>query len=377
MRAEDDRHILVVDDNVTNLQLTAAILKNEGFLISLAESGPAALEQLEKDRPSLILLDVMMPGMDGYQVCRVIKQNEKISEIPVIFLTAKNQTEDLVEGFNAGGVDYLTKPFNRQELLVRVRKHLELEASKRKIVEMNKTRNKLYSIIAHDIRSPFSAITQTINAIAEGYIDTGSEDFMQIMKDLEVTAGNTSVLLDNLLQWTKTQSESITISLKVTDLAYVLKDCIQLYRGNAEIKKIHLTLDVPQNLVSVCDEVTIHTVFRNLLSNAIKFTPQDGSITVTGKIEEDYVKVSVVDTGLGMTKEVVDKIFVRGEHHSSIGTGSESGTGLGLVMVKDFVQKNNGRLDIESEPGKGTTISVYIPKATHESAFLTDHKVDF
>ena len=175
------KFILIVDDNLKNLQLTATLLKGEGYLLSLAEDAGSALAQLESFVPDLILLDVMMPGIDGFELCRIIKKNEKFREIPVIFLTAKNQAEDLADGFNAGGVDYLSKPFNRLELLMRVKNHLELSHSRKKILEMNKTRDKLYSIIAHDIRSPFSSITLTVSAIANGYLEPDSEDFKEII----------------------------------------------------------------------------------------------------------------------------------------------------------------------------------------------------
>ncbi|HEY4785580.1 MAG TPA: response regulator, partial [Bacteroidales bacterium] len=143
--------ILIVDDNLKNLEVLTKILKEEGFLISLAQDGGEALDQLNNITPDLILLDIMMPEMNGLEVCRRIKQNDKLKEIPVIFVTAKNQTEDLVEGFKAGGVDYISKPFQRDELLVRIKNHLELTGSRKRIIALNRTRDKIYSIIAHDI----------------------------------------------------------------------------------------------------------------------------------------------------------------------------------------------------------------------------------
>ena len=157
------KHILIVDDQMKNLELTANILQGEGFRISLAQHGEKALELLKSQTPDLILLDVMMPGLSGLETCRRIKQLPALKDIPVIFLTAKNQSEDLVEGFEAGGVDYIIKPFRKQELIVRVKNHIELADSRNRILQMNKTRDKLYGIIAHDLRSPLSGITQTQN----------------------------------------------------------------------------------------------------------------------------------------------------------------------------------------------------------------------
>ena len=178
--------ILIVDDNPMNLLLTSHVLENEGYATLTADDGRTALKELEKQTPSLILLDVMMPEMDGYEVCRLINANEEWTEIPIIFLTANAQTENLVEGFKAGGVDYITKPFKGEELLVRVKNHLELADSKKMIVEMNKSRDKLYSIIAHDIRSPLSGILQTVDAIDQGYFDPNSDDFRELIHHLKI-----------------------------------------------------------------------------------------------------------------------------------------------------------------------------------------------
>jgi two-component system, sensor histidine kinase and response regulator len=355
------KYILIVDDNITNLQLTAILLKDEGFLISLAQSAQAALTQLENLIPDLILLDIMMPGMDGFELCRILKKNEKLCDIPVIFLTAKNQTEDLAEGFRAGGVDYISKPFNRDELLIRVRNHLELSLSRRKIIEMNRSRDRLYSIIAHDIRSPFSSITLTISAIANGYLEPSSNEFREIMGHLEKTTNETLILLDNMLDWTRLQSDSVFISPRLCSVSSVIHACVQLLKGNSTNKKIAVNVDVADDLMAFFDEGTIRAVFRNLIYNAIKFTPENGTIDICAQDNADYVKVSVTDTGVGISEEIVRKIFVNNEHYTSRGTNNEQGSGLGSYIVKDFIEKNKGKIEVVSAPGSGTKILVYLP----------------
>jgi two-component system sensor histidine kinase/response regulator len=213
----------------------------------------------------------MMPEMDGYEVCRLINANEEWTEIPIIFLTANAQTENLVEGFKAGGVDYITKPFKGEELLVRVKNHLELADSKKMIVEMNKSRDKLYSIIAHDIRSPLSGILQTVDAIDQGYFDPNSDDFRELIHHLKIRTKETSTLLTSLLQWTRLQSEEIQLDLKQNDISVVIKSCIQLLEANAHDKDIRLIYEDTLPGVCIYDEVSMHTVIRNIISNAIKF----------------------------------------------------------------------------------------------------------
>ena len=353
--------ILIVDDNPMNLLLTSHVLENEGYATLTADDGRAALKELEKQTPSLILLDVMMPEMDGYEVCRLINANEDWTEIPIIFLTANAQTENLVEGFKAGGVDYITKPFKGEELLVRVKNHLELADSKKMIVEMNKSRDKLYSIIAHDIRSPLSGILQTVDAIDQGYFDPNSDDFRELIHHLKIRTKETSTLLTSLLQWTRLQSEEIQLDLKQNDISVVIKSCIQLLEANAHDKDIRLIYEDTLPGVCIYDEVSIHTVIRNIISNAIKFTPTSGSITIKINQAGTQLQINIQDTGIGMSDEVIKTIFERNQHFSSSGTANEQGTGLGLMLVKDFVKKNNGQIMVNSSIGQGTIFTISLP----------------
>lgn len=354
--------ILVVDDNHENLRVVSNYLKDKGYKLALALNAKEAMAILERIRPDIILMDVMMPEIDGFTACKMIKETEKFSEIPIIFLTAKTQTEDIIEGLEAGGVDYITKPFNREELLVRVKNHVELSQARKRILEMNRTRDKLYSIIAHDIKSPFSTIIFTINTINEGLFDPCKPEFKQIMQDLEVSAKKTKNLIDNLLEWTKFRDGHNMLNPKESNVSAIVAECILLMNGNAKNKKIALTAEIADNLTGWFDEVSIHTVLRNLISNSIKFTEKGGSITISGaKHNDNHIKITVKDTGIGMTEAVRKKIFESGESVTTMGTYNERGTGLGLTMVKDFTEKNSGTLEVKSEPGVGTEMSVILP----------------
>jgi two-component system, sensor histidine kinase and response regulator len=354
-------NILIVDDTQENLKLISKNLKENGYNIALAYDGPSGLKILEENKIDLILSDIMMPDMDGFEFCQRVKDNPKTEEIPLIFLTAKTAVNDLVRGFEVGGVDYITKPFNSAEMLIRVKTHVDLAMAKNKIIEMNKTRDKLYSIIAHDIRSPFSAIRQTLEALSSGLIEPDSEDFKKIIFHLSEEASETSTLLDNLLAWTGKQGENITLVPITTNVYNILIECIQLLRGNAKNKNIDIKIDIPLDLEAFIDEVTIHTVFRNLISNAIKFTPQDGYIYINSKINDGFIEIMIKDTGVGIPKDIIETIFVNEERYTSIGTNKEKGTGLGLLMVNDFIKKNKAKIDVKSNPGEGTEIIVSLP----------------
>ena len=245
--AYQKKHILIVDDNIKNLQVTAKTLKDEGYLISLAQDGKSALEQLQTQKPQLILLDIMMPEMDGYEVCKKIKEQEKLAEIPVIFLTAKNQTEDLVKGFELGGVDYITKPFNRDELLVRINNHLELyfakkiiEEQKQELTETIKTRDQLYSVIAHDLKGPFSNFTLLLSTLVDGTLKAGSDAFNEIIEMLSSSAKETMNLLEVLLTWTRSQTGRLAINREEFQLKEVIQESIKYIESQAKEKKVEL-----------------------------------------------------------------------------------------------------------------------------------------
>lgn len=360
---EETKYILVVDDNRENLKVVSSFLKEKQYKIALALSGEDAMKILSTTKIDLILLDIMMPEMDGFETCKLIKQDEKLKDIPVIFLSAKDQTSDIVDGFDAGGVDYITKPFQRDELFVRVNNHLELAYAKTKIVEMNRTRDKLYSIIAHDIRSPFSSIMQMMAFVNKGHISAGSPEFQEILSLITKRTEETSNLLNNLLEWTKVQSESIQLKIESINLLRLIFECIQLQKGNAHQKEIEVICNVKTDVIAKCDEVTVHTIFRNLISNAIKFTEEKGTIIIDSECDEQMVHIYVKDTGIGIDEKVLNQIMQHNQVYTSKGTNQENGSGLGLVMVKDFVAKNKGILKIESKTGKGTAITVSLPRS--------------
>ena len=226
---------------------------------------------------------------------------------------------------------------------------------------MNRSRDKLYSIIAHDVRSPLSGILQTLDAIDQGYINPDSEDFKDIIHQLKVRTKDTNTLLTSLLEWTRAQDPTKSTVQRSINISTLLNSCVQLLEANAQTKNISISIDVDDKMEAFCDEVTIHTVFRNLISNAIKFTQNGGTIAISSQQSDDTIKISVRDSGVGMSTEAMESIFEKNQHYTSSGTANEQGTGLGLMLVKDFVKKNNGFINVESTLGKGTTFTVELP----------------
>ncbi|HAY70812.1 MAG TPA: hypothetical protein DCX89_02890 [Saprospirales bacterium] len=354
--------ILIVDDNKENLKLVGNILRQNQYRIAMALDGQSALKIMGEEDFDLILLDIMMPVMDGIEVCRIIKADPKLASIPVIFLTAKNQPDDLIEGFNAGAVDYLVKPFNIREMLVRVNTHIELYQAKKRILTMSKNRDLMYSIIAHDIRSPFARIIQLIEAIEHQIITTDSQDFKEILHAVYMRSKDTFELIENLIEWEQKQLDNPQINLQQNDIYPLITETIEYLKPEAEAKNIQLVFNGENQIFALCDKQTIKTILRNLISNAIKFTGLYGSITLSIEETHTFLKLIISDNGIGMDADLVNKLTTGDEYVLSERSNSNSGHGLGLKIVKDFIKLNKAKMTIESKPGEGSVFTIVLLK---------------
>lgn len=360
--------VLIVDDNSNNLKIIAITLRELNYKLVIATNGESAIEMVEKTRPDLVLLDIMMPGMDGYETCEIIKSKKENENLPIIFLTALNEKANIIKGFEVGGVDYITKPFNKEELISRVETHLELkftqDALKRNtkyLYDLNSLKDKMFSVIGHDLRSPLGSIKMTLEFLSETIRETSGEELQTTVDLLLKTTNELFNLLDNLLGWARSQSGNISINKEIIDLADLVNSIYLLNKGNISFKNIEFFNKVAKGTTICADLYTITSVFRNLLSNAIKFTPNFGSITISS-VKLDYViRIEIKDTGIGIPLENIPKLFDSAQHLTTYGTNSESGSGLGLNLCYDFVKRNEGEISVESETGKGTSFFVEIP----------------
>ncbi len=361
--------ILIVDDVMSNVLLLRVLLTNEKFTIATANNGRQALEQVKKESPDLILLDVMMPDLSGFEVAQQLKTNPDTAEIPIIFLTALNGTADIVKGFQVGGSDFISKPFNKEELIIRVTHQISLVAAKRLILskteELQRTiagRDKLYSVIAHDLRSPMGSIKMVLNMLI---LNLPAEKIGEEMYELLIMANQTTEdvfsLLDNLLKWTKSQIGKLNVVYQDVNLVELTDSVIDIFNMVAKLKKITIKETKSDKIMVNADIDMLKTVVRNLLSNAIKFSKENSEVLVTIKEEDDMAVVSVQDYGCGISEEGQKKLLHTDTHFSTFGTNNEEGSGLGLLLCKDFVMKNGGKLWFTSKEKEGSTFSFSIP----------------
>lgn len=362
--------LLIVDDVQSNILLLKALLGKEGYCIVIATNGQEALTMTEQELPDLILLDVMMPGMDGFEVAEKLKAQDVYKDIPIIFLTALDDTQSIVKGFKLGVSDFISKPFRKEELMIRISHQLSLVAAKRIILEQTEElrqtiagRDKLYSVIAHDLRSPMASMKMLHNTIMMSVQrDQIDPEIFDMLEMSNKTSEEVFGLLDNLLKWTKSQLGKLTVVFQTLDIAELTAGVIEVMEPVAVIKNIKIQLENTDRIDVSVDIEMIKCVLRNLLSNAVKFSNKDTVIKVSITTSDDKVIVTVADSGRGIKKEDQHKLLQEATHFTTFGTNSEEGSGLGLLLCRDFVVKNGGELWFESEENVGSRFSFSVPK---------------
>lgn len=361
--------VLIVDDDPNNIKLICDTLKEENYEFAFATNGTQALEFVSGGIPDLILMDIKMPGMDGFEVCKRLKASPETKDIPIIFLTILDEPKNIVGGLALGAVDYVTRPFHGPELISRVRTHLELKKSRDTIMEQNKelkdlnaTKDKFFRIIAHDMKNPFGILLQDSEFVVHKYDELKDEIKRSAVERIKKSSHRVYELLENLLKWATLQTEGIKLRKKEMNLHKIAESNISLYDCNSSKKKITIKNDTGLNSWAYADEDMIDFVFRNLICNAIKFTKDGGEVRVLSQDNENFIEVSVSDTGVGIAGENIKKLFKIDGGYTTPDTEGEKGTGLGLILCKEFVELNGGKIWIESELEKGSTFKFTLPK---------------
>jgi two-component system sensor histidine kinase/response regulator len=353
---------------MSNVLLLKILLTNEKYQVCTANCGNMCIEQAKAEKPDLILLDVMMPDITGFDAAQILKKDPETSHIPIIFLTALNNPSDLVHGFQVCASDFLTKPFNKEELVVRVFHQIKLVAATRIIEKQNAelratigNRDKMYSVIAHDLRSPMASIRMVLNlVVASSSPETIGAELYELLDKANKESEDVHDLIDNLLKWTKSQTGRLNVVMQDLDLNDIIPGVVDIFEMIAQTKQIKLNYtgsSVP--VVVTADNDMLKTVVRNFMSNAIKFSPESSSIEITLTTESDNAKISVRDHGVGIAPERLNSIFNKGE--TTYGTDGEEGSGLGLQLCQDFASKIGGHCTVESVLGEGSTFSVFVP----------------
>jgi len=394
--------ILLVDDNNNNLLSMEVALENNNYLFYKATSGREALRiLLKEDDFSLILLDVKMPTMDGYETAELIYQRDKLKDIPIIFITAHDYEEAaMFKGYQAGAVDFIRKPFNQEVLRSKVavfaelykknrllkqqeeklqrinndlvqlnrdleqrvqERTLELENLNHELKALNISKDKFLSVISHDLRNPLTALLVSSARLNEDPEGLDEKQLTQLSQIIYRTSHRLLDQLNEVVEWAKKQSEKTNFNPSKINLFAGIAESLELLKPNASHKEIKLENKTPKGIFVKADSLMLRSIVQNLVTNAIKYTPQGGSVTINAKSEAQMVCVFVEDSGVGMSDEMKEKLFSKVTSPSLSGTNNEIGSGLGLLLVNDFVSQHGGTVAVESTIGTGTTFKFTIP----------------
>jgi signal transduction histidine kinase len=379
---KDKGLILIVDDLPENIMVVETTLQKEGFNTEIATTGKDAINHIRAVKPDLVLLDVLMPKVDGFEVARRIKADEETAYVPIIFLTALNEPKYIIEGFNAGGVDFISKPFNLTELLARVKTHVELKKSqeanvelidrlkstnedlnqtKNKLTESNNNKDKFFSIIAHDLRNPFQGFYKLTDYIHTEFHNLDRQELKEMIDDIFASAEKLNKLLENLLAWSRIQLGKITIRKETYSLRQIIDMDIRLFDDVAKAKSINILNNIDDDISIYTDLQMFNTVIRNLISNAVKFTNVFGKVVISAIVEDGMIKLNIADDGIGMSDDELKKIFCIDTQILKTGTAGESGTGLGMILTKELLDKLGYNIKIKSKVDSGTSFTIEIP----------------
>lgn len=363
--------ILIIDDNKHIRTQINLVLKLEGYKTFMAANGVEGVQMAQDARPSLVICDIMMPEMDGYGVLSALRMNPTTADIPFLFLSAKAEKHDIRQGMNLGADDYLWKPFSTEDLIKAIQARLDRHEMTRRVLseklsplaQVSMTRDKFLSLMTHDLKSAFTGVIGLAELMNMKHTEMPEEEFNETLRLMNETVQSTYGLLDSFLEWSRLQIGGMAASPHNFDVHLTVKRVMSLLTANATHKKITIVNSIAEEVRIFADERMTEAILRNLLYNAVKFTNFGGTVTLSSKDEGQYIRVSVEDTGIGISEEDIVKLLEPDNHFTTLGTFGEKGTGLGVLFCRELAEKNNGTLEIDSVKNHGSTFSFVLPKA--------------
>ncbi len=365
--------ILIVDDTPDNLRLLSEMLLKQGYTVRSAISGTAAFMAMNTRCPDLILLDINMPYLNGYDVCRQIKANKSTHDIPVLFLSAFNETIDKVKAFQVGGLDYITKPFQVEEVLARVHTHLTLSRTQQELQqaraealraleqekELNRLKSEFISLVTHDFHTPLVSIQGFISLLRQNFLTLPLEAQNRYFNKIDASIDHLMYLLEQVLLIGKSESGKLNcypVFFNLKEFCQELMESFQLQRDRQSIVFSYTGEDTEVEL----DPALLRQILINLLTNAIKYSPRDRPVHLKVEVKAGAIVLQVQDQGIGIPEEEQSHLFELFYRCSNV--QSTRGSGLGLAVVKTCVNAHNGKIEITSHLGQGTMVTITIPQ---------------
>lgn len=379
---EETPVILIIDDNPTNLNVLFEYLEESGFEVSVAQNGRSALEQVAQIHPDLILLDIMMPDLDGFEICRTLKKRVETNEIPIIFMTALTDASDKIKGFLAGGSDYITKPLQYEEVLARITAHLKLRSAEkqkqalqqyleeqkarlaekdRQLAEMSACKETFFTYISSDLQPPLNALLGFVRVLLENLEHYGKEQITSDLLRVQAAAERLESQHENLILWSKLQRGGLDFAPGLINIEELVVYNLIFFAPLAKQKQITLQSSIQNVILAHADYEIANAIIRNLLSNALKFTDTGGSVSISAIEHDDEVELFISDSGIGMSAE---QVHLLRHHRAAYPTADDEKKrlGLGLILCQSLIERCGGALRIETQLGTGTTFVFTLPK---------------
>jgi two-component system sensor histidine kinase/response regulator len=354
--------ILVVDDQPSNIQVAGSALGKLGHEIIPASDGPTALKRLALRPPDLVLLDLLMPGMDGCEVCQKIRANPNWNDIPVIFLSAADDKDFILRAFDAGGVDYITKPFNHAELVSRVRTHLALKIARDRLKQLAEDRDELNGILAHDLKNHLGGMEMSARLLSERLSSAADTGAAKLAENILHSGSQLLAFVKEFLA-NAAADHGVQVQPSLQNLAQAAGAAAHQYREAAHRKNQEIETDISdQDAAVLADRSALRQVLDNLLSNALKFSPAGSKVKVSVRSVPGFVECEIQDQGPGFTPEDQVRMFQRYGRLSARPTGGEPSSGLGLSIVRKLVEAMSGELVCRNAPGAGAAFIVRLQK---------------
>ena len=376
--------ILIVDDNYENLQVLGMHLQEAGYDIEFSTSGKTALEWLENEEFDIALLDINMPGMSGFELCSKIRENNKLKRLPIIFLSADDQRENILKGLSIGGQDYISKPFDSRELIARVNTHItlkkkidalatlsqtlekkveertiQLKIAKERAEKSDSMKHAFLSNFSHEIRTPLTGIVSTAELLVSEQLSDDDKNFcVESIKKSSFKLVNT---ISSVLEMSQLLSGSIIANFAKTDIVKILKEVYEEFIDLFKNKNISLNIEINDIINEIItDRNILKIILTKLVDNALKFTESDGQVSIGIKPLAEQIEIFVSDTGIGMDDETIKNVFTTFFRNDPSSRNKE-GVGLGLALAQNFCKLLNGEIHITSSPDKGTYIGITLP----------------
>ncbi len=356
--------ILIVDDTPDNLRVLSAILTNHGYEVRKALNGQRAIASVQSEPPDLILLDIKMPEMDGYEVCQQLKASPRTREVPIIFISALDDALDKVKAFASGGVDYVTKPFQEAEVLVRIEHQLRIQRLQHQLVEQNeellrsnRELEQFAYVVSHDLQQPLQSVTGFVKLLQLKYETTLDEVAQDYLNRIHETGSRMQRLIQDLLAYAQIGKQEQEFQL--LECSDILDQVLNNLQGAIASTDANITYESLPAIQG--DETQLIQLFQNLISNGIKFVPANTTpvIHITTTQQNNYWRISVCDNGIGIQPEYVERIFEIFQRVHS--TQKYPGTGIGLATCKKIVEHHDGQIWVESQLDVGTTFYFTLP----------------